>query len=122
MAHGLRVHNMAATRDQVLAMAIRPVAAQLTYEDLLQLARRYERQTLETVTGTKFRVGIYLDCPFFTPASTGLGRSDGRAAAERFVARYNETGSLRPGDYAGITRNASYLVALLRLRSPDRAG
>lgn len=36
-----------------------------------------------------------------------------RAAAERFVARYNDTGSLRPSDYSGITRNASYIGLLL---------
>jgi hypothetical protein len=86
----------------------------MTYDELLQLARRHEGRTLETVTGKRFRVGIYLDCPFFTPESTGRGQSDGRKAAERFLARYNEIGSLRPGDYAGVTRNASYLVALLR--------
>jgi hypothetical protein len=88
----------------------------MTYEELLELARRYEGKTLETVTGKKFTVGVYMDCPFFTPASTGRGQSDGRAAVERFVARYNEIGSLRPGDYAGVTRNASYLVGLLRKR------
>ncbi|MBA2254283.1 MAG: hypothetical protein H0W07_04115 [Chloroflexi bacterium] len=86
----------------------------MTYEDLLALARRFEGKTLETVPGKRFKVGIYLDCPFFTPASTGRGQSDGRAAAERFVARYNEIGSLRPGDYARVTRNASYYVALLQ--------
>ena len=88
----------------------------LTYDELLQLARRFEGKTLETVTGKPFTVGIYLDCPFFTPHSSGYGQSDGRAAAERFVARYNEIGSLRPGDYARVTRNASYYVALLRER------
>ncbi len=86
----------------------------MTYDELLQLARRFEGQTLETITGKRFKVGVYLDCPFFTPESTGRGQSDGRKAAERFVARCNEIGSLRPGDYAGVTRNASYLVALLR--------
>ena len=86
----------------------------MTYDDLLALARRFEGQTLETVTGRKFRVGVYLDCPFFTPESTGRGQSDGRAAAERFVERYNAIGSLRPGDYARVTRNASYYVGLLR--------
>jgi hypothetical protein len=85
----------------------------MTYDDLLALARRFEGQTLETVTGRKFRVGVYLDCPFFTPESTGRGQSDGRAAAERFVERYNAIGSLRPGDYARVTRNASYYVGLL---------
>ena len=86
----------------------------MTYDELLQLARRYEGATLETVTGKKFTVGIYLDCPYFTPASSGRGQSDGRKAAERFVARYNEIGSLRPGDYADVTRNASYFIGLLQ--------
>ena len=85
----------------------------MTYQELLVLARRFEGRTLRTVTGKRFRVGVYLDCPFFTPESTGRGQSDGRAAAERFVARYNELGSLRPGDYASVTRNASYYVGLL---------
>lgn len=85
----------------------------MTYEELIELARRFEGETLETVTGRKFTVGIYLDCPFFTPASSGYGQSDGRKAAERFLARYNEIGSLRPGDYATATRNASYYVALV---------
>jgi hypothetical protein len=66
------------------------------------------------VTGRRFRVGVYLDCPFFTPESSGVGQSDGRAAAERFVDRYNEIGSLRPGAYGDVTRNASYYVALIR--------
>jgi hypothetical protein len=41
------------------------------------------------------------------------GQSDGRRAAERFLARYNEIGGLRPGDYATVTRNASYIGLLL---------
>ena len=86
----------------------------LSYEALLALARRFEGQTLETVTGKKFTVGVYLDCPFFTPASSGRGQSDGRKAAERFLGRYNEIGSLHPGDYADVTRNASYFVGLIR--------
>lgn len=86
----------------------------MTYEELLQLARRCEGKALETVTGKRFTVGIYMNCPFFTPASTGLGRSDGRKAAESFLARYNEIGSIRPADYADVTRNASYFVALVQ--------
>ena len=86
----------------------------MTYEELLDLARRYEGKTLETVTGKPFTVGIYRDCPFFTPASSGYGQSDGRRAAERFLVRYNEIGSFRPGDYSDVSRNASYYVALVR--------
>jgi hypothetical protein len=85
----------------------------MTYDDLLAMARRFEGRTLETVTGTRFKVSIYRDCAFFTPESTGRGQTDGRAAHERFVERYNQIGSPRPGDYARETRNASYLVALV---------
>lgn len=85
----------------------------MTYEELLDLARRNQGKTLETVTGKRFAVGIYRDCPFFTPESTGLGRSDGRRAAENFLRRYNETGSLITGVYADVTRNASYFIGLI---------
>lgn len=88
----------------------------MTYEELLALARRLEGVTLETVTGKRFTVGIYRDGIFFTPASSGNGQTDGRKAAERFLARYNQTGSFRPGDYADLTRNASYLVGMLLAR------
>jgi hypothetical protein len=87
----------------------------MTYDELLDLARRYEGRTLETVTGKPFSVGVSgaENCPFFTPASSGYGQSDGRRAAERFLERYNATGSLRPGDYADVTRNASYYIGML---------
>jgi hypothetical protein len=85
----------------------------VTYDDLLALARQMEGRRLETVTGRGFTVGIALDCPFFTPESSGYGQSDGRKAAERFLERYNATGSLRPGDYADVTRNASYYIGML---------
>jgi hypothetical protein len=85
----------------------------MTYEELLDLARRSAGKRLQTVTGKAFTVAIYLDCPFFTPESSGVGQSDGRKAAERFLDRYNATGSLRPGDYADVTRNASYFIGLL---------
>lgn len=85
----------------------------MTYEELLDLARRLEGETLETVTGRRFTVGVFNDCPVFTPESSGFGQSDGRKAAERFVERYNATGSLRPGDYGDVSRNASYFIGML---------
>jgi hypothetical protein len=85
----------------------------VTYDELLALARRCEGQTLETVTGRHFTVGISFEGPFFTPASSGYPQSDGRKAAERFLARYNQTGSLRPSDYKDVSRNASYFIGML---------
>jgi hypothetical protein len=85
----------------------------LTYEQLLDIARAAEDVALRTVSGREFTVGIYRDGLFFTPISSGNGQSDGRKAHERFVERYNATGSTRPGDYGDVTRNASYLLGLL---------
>lgn len=86
----------------------------LTYERLVELGRAAEGVTLHTVTGRAFTVGIAGTGElFFTPASSGLGQTDGRKAHERFVARYNELGSAQPGDYAKVSRNASYLIGLL---------
>ena len=85
----------------------------LTYDRLLAYARAAHGETLETVTGREFTVGVYRDDFFFTPASTGRGQSDGRMAAERFLERYNATGGTRPGDYGDVTRNASYLLGLI---------
>ena len=85
----------------------------MTYAELLDLIRRLRDEPLRTVTDREFTVGIYLDSPVFTPISSGLGRSDGRKAAERWLERSNRTGSLRPADYGDVTRNASYLVGLV---------
>jgi hypothetical protein len=86
----------------------------LTYERLLELARLAEGETLHTVTGRPFTVGIARSSElFFTPASSGWGQSEGRKAHERFVERFNELGSMRPGDYASVSRNATYLIGLL---------
>lgn len=87
----------------------------MTYEELIALARRLEGEELETVSGKRFTVGVsdVEHCPYFTPASSGYPQTDGRKAAERFLARYNATGSLRPSAYADVTRNASYYVGLV---------
>ena len=87
----------------------------MTYDELVAIAKCFEGKTLETVTGRRFKVGISPRELFFTPESSGYGQSDGRRAHERFVDTYNETGSLRPSDYGDVTRNASYLVGLVRV-------
>jgi hypothetical protein len=85
----------------------------MTYEELVAIAKRFEGRTLETVTGRRFKVGITPRELFFTPESSGYGQSDGRRAHERFLEHYNQTGSLRPGDYGHLSRNATYLIGLL---------
>ncbi len=85
----------------------------MSYGQLLRLCREAEGRVLHTVRGRPFTVGIYLDCPYFVPASSGLGRSDGKKAAERFLERWNQIHSWRSCDYQDVTRNASYFLALL---------
>jgi hypothetical protein len=93
---------------------MQPVGPVRTFDDLLNLARRFEDEPIETVTGRLFTVRVFRQRELvFTPLSSGLGQSDGRRAQERFLARFMATRSLRPSDYADVTRNASYLVALL---------
>jgi hypothetical protein len=94
----------------------------MTYEQLMELIDRYRGQPIETVRGTHFTASSYMGSPVFTPVSTGLGRSDGRKAAERFLERFNATGSLRPADYGDITRNASYFVGLIRHHRRSQKG
>lgn len=78
--------------------------APLTYARLLELARLAEGQTLHTVTGRAFTAGISRTSElFFTP---------GRKAHERFVARFNEIGSMRDLRVVDRPRNASYLLGL----------
>jgi hypothetical protein len=92
-------------------MRVTPIT---TFDDLIALARRLEDEPLETVTGRLFTVRVFRDRELvFTPVSTGVGQSEGRKAQERFLATYLATGSLRPGDYARVSRNASYLIGLL---------
>jgi hypothetical protein len=84
----------------------------MSYEELLAEARACEGQTLQTATGRRFMVGISRNCPYFIPESTGIGRSDGRKAAEAFLERFKATRSLKVADYQDVTRNASYLLPL----------
>jgi hypothetical protein len=86
----------------------------LTYDGLLARARQLEGQSLKTVSGKPFTVGISrTDEIFFTPASSGWGQTEGRKGHQRFVERFNEIGSLQPKDYSDVSRNASYLIGLL---------
>ena len=86
----------------------------MTPAEVLALARALTGHTLQTARGAQFTVAVHGHCPWFTPASTGIPRSDGPGALARFVDRYNTTRSLRPADYQDVTRNSSYYVALLR--------
>ena len=97
-------------------------AAPLTYDGLEALARSFEGKPLETITGKTFTVGISRTGEiFFTPASSAWGQTEGRKGHQRFVERFNEIGSLKPKDYADVSRNASYLIGLLKAAQKESA-
>jgi hypothetical protein len=84
-----------------------------TFEDLLDLARRFEgpadrdrdRTALQCSRRQRSRAGL-------TPVSSGIGQTEGRKGQEQFLVRYLATGSMRPGDYADVSHNASCVIRL----------
>ena len=66
-----RARLLAATRRMTQRGGAESVPSTITYDELLALVRRFEGRTLETVSGKRFRVGLYRDCAVFT-----LNRAD----------------------------------------------
>ena len=50
----------------------------------------------------------------YTPEHSGKPRPHEWKWIERILKRYNQTRSLHPADYKGITVNASYLLTIIR--------
>src|SRR5687768_17188763 len=73
------------------------MSSALTWEELLELARRFEGRTLETVTGKEFTVGIYRDCPFFTRLRAATDRA---TVARRASGSWSDTTKLAASDPA----------------------
>lgn len=87
----------------------------MDYEQLLLLAASAEGEPIETTRGRRFRVRVDGRRIHFTPERTANERSDREAVAVRFLARFANTASLRPSDYADLTRNGSYYIGLILL-------
>jgi hypothetical protein len=95
--------------------------AATSVQQFLLYVKALDGQTLSTVSGRRFTVRTYLNYPFFVPESTGKGRSEGKRGLHRFLALYNEIGSLRPTDYARVCRDATYYVAIIAWSRRQRA-
>lgn len=87
----------------------------MDYEQLLLLAASTGGEPIETTRGQRFRVRVADRRIYFTPQRSELERSDREPVATRFLARFANTGSLRPSDYADLTRNGSYYIGLILL-------
>lgn len=86
----------------------------VSYETLIRFAKTLDGQTLHTdARGKEFRLHVIENGLTYTPSSTGRLRNDPEMVVCRVLDRYNQTGSLRPGDYQDLTMNASYLLVII---------
>jgi hypothetical protein len=84
--------------------------------ELKRFARTLEARTLETLAQKrKFTVQVRSAALIFTPLSTGKPRPVNDDQAEQFLELFAERGSFEPMAYHREARNASYLLALIRL-------
>ena len=86
----------------------------MTFEELLDHARRLEGQVLRTLAeGARFRVRVGADSLFYTPESTGNERRHTFKFARRVFDRFVQRRSFKTVDYADISKNASYMLAVI---------
>lgn len=86
-----------------------------------QRVERLKRGTFETRIDRKpFAMRVLPSGLEFTPGSGGA-RSVTWAHVDEVLAQYNAGGSLNPGHYTDLSRNASYILALVEHLFPDGA-
>lgn len=81
---------------------------------LLKLATDAQGEEMKTQTGAPFQVKVENQKLFFLTGPSKRRRNDPVERHEQFVKRFYQYGSLSPSDYEDITKNATYLVALIR--------
>ncbi|HUT33278.1 MAG TPA: hypothetical protein VNE39_07355 [Planctomycetota bacterium] len=90
----------------------------MTFEELLSYTRGLEGRVLRTLAqGAKFRVRVDKHRLVYTPESTGTERPHTFKFANRVFEKFLKTRSFRPGDYRDISKNASYMLALISMCS-----
>jgi hypothetical protein len=79
-----------------------------------ELIDRYDQPALveEYITGREFTVGVYLDCPFFIPASSGVGRSDGSGGDRRGDVPLDGIGDRSDGAGVQAAQVDAFLIVL----------
>ncbi|MBX3095629.1 MAG: hypothetical protein KF812_02085, partial [Fimbriimonadaceae bacterium] len=85
----------------------------MTYEQLLAIARRCRGERIETLHGKGFEVFVDMGNLWFEPESSSAARQNSQKSSEEFLERFNATGDRSPGAYQDVTRNASYLLAMI---------
>ncbi len=92
--------------------------SKVSVNQIKQKAESVKGQRLETLhRNAGFRVvAVESNGILYEPEISGMARIQPWNYIERMVERFNENGSLSPGDYSDIpTRNASYLLTLISM-------
>jgi hypothetical protein len=87
----------------------------ITLQDLRGFAESINNEQLETLTRHK-RFTFSLDHRGFhyIPESSGKPRIQENRYIERVLERFNQIWSMSPKDYQDISKNASYLLAVIK--------
>jgi predicted HNH restriction endonuclease len=92
------------------------IAMTLTYFDFLQTVTENEGEVLSTSGGrATFRLGKSTRGVQFTPISSGMNRDLNQEAIERYLEVFNQSQSTNTTDYTDAMRNASYVLAIIKL-------
>lgn len=83
-------------------------------DEFLRFLKKSGKQSFRTLQRKKeFLAELTPNGIFYIPKSTGKPRKHPFEYFNLVINRFNKTGSLRPGDYKDLTRNASYTLTLI---------
>jgi predicted HNH restriction endonuclease len=88
----------------------------MTYSDFLQTVTENDGEVLATSGGrATFRLEKGLRGVRFVPVSSGKSRGLNRESIDRYLEIFNKTQSTNTSDYTDGMRNASYILAVIKL-------
>ena len=86
----------------------------LTADDLIAFATTIEHVPLVTLARkVSFKLRVVPEGIEFTPESSGQSRVVSRDIVQRLCDEFTISRSFRPGEYASVSFDASYLLALI---------
>jgi phage pi2 protein 07 len=87
----------------------------LLLDDIKRAASTVDDRTVETLhRRRRFHIAVENGGLRYTPESTGKARFQEWVYIQRVLDRFNELGSFSPSDYKDMSRNAAYLLRIIR--------
>lgn len=90
----------------------------MTIDQLCSKARRLKGRPILTLRGVPFQVGLSGQTLQFLTSTTKKWRNQAPKSTLAFLDEWNKTRNTSPGHYTELTRNASYLFALIAAEEP----